>query len=221
MHINATIGVSPYEALYGYHPRFIEYTEPLKEPTVQGVAERISKIAELRASIKRAWKHATANQAKHYNKNRLNQEFKVGDWVGLSTRNFNFKKGERKLAPTFIPVKVLKRIGDIAYEVDLPKKYKKMHNVVGVNLLEPWHGEPKIKGKLPEISEDLEVWEVEQITDHRKDGEQTWYRIKWKGWPVEYNTWEPEANVKDSPDLLKEYKDRKKHAKWEDYPVRS
>ncbi|KAL5604583.1 uncharacterized protein BROUX77_004769 [Berkeleyomyces rouxiae] len=141
--------------------------------------------------------------------------------TGLSTRNFNFKKGERKLAPTFIPVKVLKRIGDIAYEVDLPKKYKKMHNVVGVNLLEPWHGEPKIKGKLPEISEDLEVWEVEQITDHRKDGEQTWYRIKWKGWPVEYNTWEPEANVKDSPDLLKEYKDRKKHAKWEDYPVRS
>lgn len=45
--VHTTIGVSPFEALYGYHPRMVDYI-PSAGQKVQGVHERLSKLSQLR-----------------------------------------------------------------------------------------------------------------------------------------------------------------------------
>ena len=40
---------------------------------------------------------------------------------------------------------------------------------------------------MPELEEDPDVWEVEEIKDKKKVYGETFYLIKWTGWPSEYN----------------------------------
>jgi histone-lysine N-methyltransferase SUV39H len=71
--------------------------------------------------------------------------------------------------------------------------------------------------KKPRVSIDSEheegepVYEVEKILDHRKaqNGE-ILYLVKWKAWPRESSTWEPEENLTNCKATLKHY-----HAKYQ------
>jgi hypothetical protein len=46
---------------------------------------------------------------------------------------------------------------------------------------------------------------VESILDKRIVKGETKYLVRWKGWPKEYDKWEPEENLEGAPDLLKEF----------------
>ncbi|SAM05897.1 hypothetical protein [Absidia glauca] len=48
-------------------------------------------------------------------------------------------------------------------------------------------------------------YEVERVMDHRQDGSETEYLIKWKGYDNSFNTWEPEENILSATSLVKEY----------------
>merc|ERR1712218_276972 len=51
-----------------------------------------------------------------------------------------------------------------------------------------------------------EEYEVEKILDMRKKGKKKEYLVKWKGWENEEDqTWEPEASLEGSKDLLQEF----------------
>ena len=63
-----------------------------------GVKERIERLVKLRALMDLCWTEAVEKQADYYNRCYKDVEFKVGSFVGLSIKNFRFKKGERKLA---------------------------------------------------------------------------------------------------------------------------
>ena len=62
-----------------------------------------------------------------------------------------------------------------------------------VSLLEPWVARQGDTVDLtenmpmPELEEDPDVWEVEEIKDKKKVYGETFYLIKWTGWPSEYN----------------------------------
>lgn len=61
-----------------------------------------------------------------------------------------------------------------------------------------------------ECEEGEPVYEVERILDHRKDKNgEILYLVKWKGWPTENSTWEPEENLTNCKQILKNY-----HAKF-------
>lgn len=47
-------------------------------------------------------------------------------------------------------------------------------------------------------------YEVERICGHKVEGSQTFYYVKWKGYNVSENTWEPEKTV-SCPELIDEY----------------
>ena len=69
---------------------------------------------------------------------------------------------------------------------------------------------------LPDLVDDQEVWEVEDIETH-KDTTRGRYLVKWTGWLAEYNTWEPEEHLEGAKVVLKRYlKKRRIHAKWND-----
>ena len=80
------------------------------------------------------------NQQKIFaNKHRTDRVFQVGDLVYLRLqpyRQFSLKKkGAVKLQPRFYgPYKISRKVGEVAYELDLPTN-NKIHNVFHVSCL--------------------------------------------------------------------------------------
>lgn len=57
-----------------------------------------------------------------------------------------------------------------------------------------------------ECGKDEPVYEVERILDHRKvQNGKILYLVKWKGWPNESSTWEPEENLTNCKQMLGNY----------------
>lgn len=220
--VNRTIGVSPFEALYGYHPRFVDFIGERDVSKAAGVIERLSRMRQVRKTMAECWDRAVERQQRYYNARHVEHVFRVGDWVALSTKNFRFKGNGRKLAPAAIKVRIVETIGKQAYRVELPQCYDRMHPVFHVSLLEKWHQRKEEsqtpETDLPELEEEQEEWEVEDIVAHQNYNGQQYYLVKWEGWPVEYNTWEPSEHLGNAAQIVRRYhKQRpKSHKKWDD-----
>jgi len=52
-------------------------------------------------------------------------------------------------------------------------------------------------------------YEVEEILAHRRRGRGHQYLVKWKGYGMEENTWEPLSNLWGAKDLVEEFSRRK------------
>ncbi|MBW0590047.1 hypothetical protein O181_129762 [Austropuccinia psidii MF-1] len=93
----------------------------------------------------------------------------------------------------------------------LPSQWKSIHPVFHISLLEPvktstipnWHQEPPP----PIIIEEEEEWEVSQILDSKLKRGRLWYLVEWKGFSQDpgRSTWEPTENVKNCPELVKNF----------------
>ena len=146
-----------------------------------GIIERLEYIRQLRSRMQQSWEEAIKRQARYYNARHTPRKYTNGQVIGLSTRNFRFKGG-LKLVPCFIPIKIEKRIGNQAYRVTLPIKYALKHNVFPIELLEPWTGLNDLKHiPLPDLEDEREVWEVEDIETHHNTTRGRRYFVKWKG----------------------------------------
>jgi hypothetical protein len=154
--------------------------------------------------------------------------YKVGDYVWLSTVNLRRRlQGCSKLMPKFCgPFKITQAISDTAYRLDIGDTRKKMHDVFHSSLFKlnkgpvPKHPMPIILADDKENKGTYTRYEVEMIMDHRvthrrrtkADGTKTAkkddgleYLIKWKGFDVVHNNWEPSANVDKCESLLRQY----------------
>jgi hypothetical protein len=66
---------------------------------------------------------------------------------------------------------------------------------------------------LPELEDNPEEYEVEEIRDKRMIKGKVHYLIKWTGWPSEYNQWVAEADM-NAPRLIQGFeKSRKRKRK--------
>ena len=54
---------------------------------------------------------------------------------------------------------------------------------------------------------------MERIVDHHIVQNGVLYLVKWRGWPKESNTWEPEGNLANCKQVLQNY--RKEHKEHE------
>ena len=107
-----------------------------KLPSTQELIQKnIDNIKELKDNL-----HISQNQQKLYaDKNRVERSFQEGDLVYLRLQPYkksSIKKNKtKKLKPCFYgPYKVIKRIGEVAYELELPS-YSQIHNVFHVSRL--------------------------------------------------------------------------------------
>jgi hypothetical protein len=139
--------------------------------------------------------------------------FEVGDLVYLRIqlyRKASIKRsGAEKLQPHFFGAyRFNKRVGAMAYELDLPQG-NKIHNVFHVSCLKrairkhitPIEELPHLdeEGQLVLILEEkLEVWEKNLRKRSIRE-----YLVKWKNLPMEDATWEGEQLIQETgPELL-------------------
>ena len=131
----------------------------------------------------------------------------------LDTKNLNVKWVGRKLGPRRIgPLTVLERINPLSYRISMPHG-STAHNVFHVSRLTAERLPPpahQVKGTNPPPAVDshLPEWEVEDIIGYRQLRGRPQYLVKWRGYPEESNSWEPERNLRHAKQLLKAFQDK-------------
>ena len=136
--------------------------------------------------------------------------FKQGQKVWLESHTLHIPYMSQKLAPKQEgPLPIQKVLGPVTYQLQLPKQWK-IHNVFHACLLSPYketdeHG-PNHTDLPPDLINGENKYEVEAILAHRKRGRQMQYLVKWKGYDLSNNTWEPETNLSNADEILTGYK---------------
>ena len=215
---NHTTRMSPNRLLHGFDCEIrIDVADNVAEGRVPAAKDRVEKLYQLRQSLRGRLVEAQDRMARYYNANHVPKQFKVGDFVKLSTKNLKFKN--RKLAPRWIgPFRVLERIGGQAYRIALPNKYSLLHDVFPVQLLEDYHRRQDDDGlmAMPDLEDPPDEWEVEEILDKRRIKNTIHYLVKWAGWPSEYNTYEPAIHLENAPQAVASFERKLKRKRKED-----
>ena len=110
------------------------------------------------------------------------------------------------------PFDVIEQVGKLAYRLDIPPNWK-IHPVISVAHLERHVPDPFNRSimPLPETIHDdddgsHDEWEVEEIIRSRWTGKgrnkRKEWRVKWKGFGPEHDTWEPAENLINAKEHL-------------------
>jgi hypothetical protein len=222
---NMTTGFTPFYLTTGQHfvlPLSQAMSAANDKSTNQTAAERIEKIHTALEQAKKNIAEAQKKQSEYANRSRREVKLQVGEWVMLSTENLKLKVESQtpKLLPKYIgPFKVTRIVNDVAYELDLPANLR-FHPVFHISLLKKYQDGseefPERELQLParpppELMPDgEEAWEVESIVSHRMirrgRSQKLQYLVKWKNYADYENTWEPEENLQQAQEKIKEYK---------------
>jgi hypothetical protein len=210
---HSSIGMAPYEALYGRKCRtplcWFETGEALTlgPDFIQQTTDKIKMIQDkMRASQSR--------QKSYYDQRRKPLEFQEGDHVFLRvtpTTGVGRALKARKLTPKFIgPYQILKRIGPVAYQIALPPSLSNLHNVFHVSQMrkyipDPTHviepDEVQVRDNLSYKAQPVRI-EDRKIKQLRRK-EIPLVKVIWEGLTSENATWETEEQMrKDYPQLF-------------------
>ena len=206
-----SINCSPFYANYGYNPSFtIDLRKPSTNITVAPAAkDHAGVLRNLHEQLIENLKSAQNHQAKYYDAKHKRIEFTVGNKVWLLSPNVRTERPSKKLDWKRLgPFPITKRIGTQAYKLELPSSMR-IHPVFHVSLLDP-HKPSTIPGRTnppppPVVVDDKQEFEIEQILDSEVKRKHLYYLIKWKGYPISDNSWQPVENVKNAPQLVESF----------------
>jgi hypothetical protein len=171
-------------------------------------------VKRLQSSLSLARKFLIAAQRRQKafaDKRRVEVIYKVGDKVLLSMKFLNLKHSEtnRKLLPKWIgPFEVVQVVGPVAYKLKMNPGWR-VHPVFHVLLLELYREDGRVQPPPPPIEmEGALEYEVESILEHRfwvTRNPKAYYKVAWKGYGMEHNSWEPESNVVNAHEVVADY----------------
>ena len=137
---------TPFETVYGFNPKTALdiLPLPLQERVNMDFDKRIAYMKKLHESTRATLEKHNEQQAAKMNKGKKPLVFQEGDLVWLHLRKDRFpNERNSKLKPRGDgPFKILKRINNNAYKLDLPKDKYSVHDSFNINDLSPFHGPP-------------------------------------------------------------------------------
>ena len=209
--ISAATGKIPNEIIYGFKPN-----QPLDLVAASSMPELKPPIARISAADALAF--ASINAKHYYDKHHQPLFLKEGSFALLRLhKGYNIPANAsitKKLGQQYTgPFKVLRRIGSLAYELDIPTHWK-VHPVFSIAMLEPMpSGSDPYERPVPDQPDAIHVegdtatqksWEVERIVDKRGDR----YLVRWKGWDPSHDLWRSKSQLGNASELITEYEDR-------------
>lgn len=144
--------------------------------------------------------------AHYYNKYRLEgPRLKGGDKVYLSCKNIKTTRPSDKLDYKKVrPFEIEEAIEEVNYRLKLPQ-HMRINPVFHISLLEPTTNDaPTIALELSDEQELIE-YEVERIVNIKLDQGQRLYRVRWKGYEEQDDTWELEENMSNARGLIQQF----------------
>ena len=210
---HSTTKISPFYANYGQHPRAIPSQLNLLQCKSPATIEFTSKLADLHKKMIRNIESASEQYAKSYNKKHLpDPNFPIGSKVWLIRKFIKTNRPSDKLDYTKLgPYEIKRKIGQRAYELNLPKTMK-IHPVFHVSLLELVK-ENDIPGRTQEppppiIIDNNEEYEIENIIDSRLVRNKLEYLVHWNGYDISTRTWEPVSNLENAQKAINEFHEK-------------
>ena len=137
-------------------------------------------------------------------------DYQPRDRVYLDASDIQTTRPSKKLSHQRLgPFHIIKKVGNGAYQLQLPPSMSRLHPVFNVVKLTPapedpvqgWHVPPP---PLLEIIDREEEWVIEEILNSRMINQKLQYLVKWDGFRIEHNSWEPWDNI-HAPDLVSEF----------------
>ena len=114
------------------------------------------------------------------------------------------------------PFTIIKKVGSVAYKLDLPEAYSKLHHVFYVSLLNPYKKDPIqedrnisicaptcIRDQCDKVAEEILS---ERIMRKRNGAAIKKYLVKWKGLLMSETSWEPIKRLWQFQKLIEEFK---------------
>ena len=207
----------PAELLLGYKPRSpLDFLKEHGLTIVEGQQElraRLMKLVAHRESARDAIKRSTDRQAFQYDKGRRAPQLKVGNEVLLNPHVLELieakGKGRKLIQRKIGPFEVMEIISPTAYRLRLPDSYP-MHNVVNIQHLSKYHRSPDVlRPKIAnprDLLKSSEEYEVEKIVGEKRHKGKIYYRVRWKGYGAEDDSWQSARDLRNAPELLKEWR---------------
>ncbi|KAL4037209.1 hypothetical protein IC575_000797 [Cucumis melo] len=211
----ATIGMAPFEALYGKCCRSPVCWGEVGEQRLMG-PELVQSTNEAIQKIRSRMHTAQCRQKSYADVRRKDLEFEVGDKVFLKVAPMRgVVRFERrgKLSPRFVgPFEILERIGPVAYRLALPPSLSTVHDVFHVSMLRKYVPDPShvVDYEPLEIDENLSYTEqpVEVLAREVKtlrNKEIPLVKVLWRNHRIEEATWEHEDDMRSRyPELFEE-----------------
>jgi hypothetical protein len=211
-HVNRSTGKTPFELNIRRHPRkHPDIRISTKNDAVHNIVERMRIATE---DAKKSIQQAQEDMKRYYDqKHRPAIEYTIGDRVWLEATHLTQDRPSKKLSDRRLgPFEITQKHGH-AYHLALPATWSRIHPVFNEALLTPYHP-PTFPSQTdtrppPDIlTSGEEQYEVERIENVRRRGRGLQFLVKWKGYPIDENTWEPSSSLTNCPDALHDFYDQ-------------
>nr|XP_027071965.1 uncharacterized protein LOC113696780 [Coffea arabica] len=212
----ASIQMAPYEALYGRRCRSLIHWDEVGEkrvldptaiPWIEKAYEKVKLVRERLQTVQ-------SRQKSYADHRRKDLKFDVGDKVFLRVKSMKegvvSKKGKKLKARYIGHFEILKRVGKVAYQLDLPPSMSRIHKVFHVSMLKKYHPDPSHVIQLDEVEVDESLTYEERpvkILDREikelRNKKIALVKVLWRNHDVDEATWEVEKDMKDQyPELF-------------------
>lgn len=203
-----------------------EARSPSSAPMIDGTANQmLAEFEYFRTRAKDAISLSQTHQQRGYNRGRLAVEFEVGDHVLINPHSLRLLgkdtgRGKKLLMKYDGPFEIQEKYSPVTYRLKLPSSYQ-IHPVINIAHLEPYKNSPEEFGprltRSAKRADQAQVeYEVFRIIDeqYRKRGARRvpYYKLRWEGFGPEYDTWEPKSHLRNAPEVIREWLDKKKAA---------